>query len=63
MKKNDGNNGKQKEKSATGRLLLNKQTIRNLLTADQLKGVHGGVGSDGDGGDDGASSRNNHSGH
>lgn len=65
MKKTGGKNT-QKSNTPARRLLLNKETIRNLLTEDQLKAVQGGFGNvmaAGDTDNDGNGSRNNVSGH
>jgi hypothetical protein len=64
MKKSDEKNLKHKGSAPAGRLLLNKETIRNLLTDEELRLVNGGaVNLGGDTGDDGKTSRNDHSGH
>lgn len=63
MKKTGGKNT-QKGNTPARRLLLNKETVRNLLTEDQLKAVHGGLAvAVGDTDNDGNGSRNNVSGH
>lgn len=51
----------QKGNTPARRLLLKRETIRNLLTPEQLKYVHGGLAKENATDGDGNSSRNNRS--